>query len=80
MSSASIPLLGISDAATVELPLLGPKKNAISGSPMEYCLEVAYCFIRCLFNFELTILFRWLTTARRKLAYGNVHQVLSLGY
>ena len=42
MSATSIPLVGIPDAASVTLPLLGPKKNAISGSPIEYCLEVPY--------------------------------------
>ena len=42
MSASSIPLIGIPDAAGAMLPLLGPKKNAISGSPIEYCLEVLY--------------------------------------
>jgi hypothetical protein len=40
MSGLSVPLVGIDDAEKADLPLLGPKKNALSGSPMEYCLEV----------------------------------------
>jgi hypothetical protein len=40
MSSTSVPLVGIADAAAATLPLLGPKKNAIAGAPIEYCLEV----------------------------------------
>ena len=42
MSSTSVPLVGIADAAAAPLPLLGPKKNAIGGAPIEYCLEVIF--------------------------------------